>query len=207
MNGFEKKFRDYLELAPYTKAEKEKIVLAFFFAKEKHGKQMRRNGELYFSHVVEVSIKMMRHQFPAAFATAGLLHDCVEDAGVSLEEIKERFGELVVFLVDFMSRNILYNFNNYREKMIFFLGIYPPAIFLRLSDVSHNFDTPEYFKKAWEKIEEAEFFLAIGEQTALSERAEEILRQVNPMITIAGLFGFLQRLADKVKRAKLIHIA
>lgn len=79
---------------------KRRFKEAFDFAYEKHRKQLRKgSGVPYLTHLMSVSALVMEHGGGEDEAIAGLLHDSVEDVGVSLEEIKVRFGERVADIV------------------------------------------------------------------------------------------------------------
>lgn len=75
---------------------------AHSFAKEKHdatGKVRKLSGLPYFTHPSNVADLLRKAGASPEVVTAGYLHDTVEDAGVGLEEIKEKFGKRVAELV------------------------------------------------------------------------------------------------------------
>lgn len=79
---------------------KRRFKEAFDFAYEKHRKQLRKgSGVPYITHLMSVSALVMEHGGGEDEAIAALLHDSVEDVGVSVEEIKVRFGERVADIV------------------------------------------------------------------------------------------------------------
>ncbi|MCD4694579.1 HD domain-containing protein [bacterium] len=165
--------------------------------------QFRKSGEPYWHHVVGVAIKLIKLGFPLEYILASLLHDCPEDAGTSIGEISRKFGYQVAFLVDFMSRNELCGYFSYEEKVSIILEECPWAIFLRLADISHNMETPEYYNNAREKIKEAKMFIKIGEIIAII-KGEKILKQLKINAFPNGLFGFIKRLEDKLGKAQLL---
>src|SRR5690606_1374672 len=77
-----------------------RLQLAFEFSQKAHKGQMRKSGEPYISHPIAVADILAGIGMDATTIIAALLHDVVEDTDVSLEEIKERFGEEVARLVD-----------------------------------------------------------------------------------------------------------
>jgi GTP diphosphokinase / guanosine-3',5'-bis(diphosphate) 3'-diphosphatase len=95
-------FKDLLKLLPdtYSSLEIEQIESAFNFSNDTHSGQTRVSGEPYFTHCVAVAQILADLKVPAIVITAALLHDTVEDTDVTIEEIKERFGEEVASLVD-----------------------------------------------------------------------------------------------------------
>ena len=73
---------------------------ALVYACEKHAGQRRKSGDLPFIvHPMEVATIVSSMTEDREVLAAAVLHDTVEDAGVTLEEIKERFGERTAMLV------------------------------------------------------------------------------------------------------------
>lgn len=74
---------------------------ALIFASKAHRDQVRKGTDIpYIAHPIHVSLLLIRHGFNETLAIAGLLHDVVEDCDVSLQELKQRFGEKVAELVN-----------------------------------------------------------------------------------------------------------
>lgn len=81
-------------------ADEDLLNRAYVFAYKAHGGQVRQSGDPYFSHPVSVAAILADLKLdPVTIATA-LLHDVVEDTGVTTEEIEDHFGEEVARLVD-----------------------------------------------------------------------------------------------------------
>jgi len=80
-----------------------RILAAARFAAEKHAGQKRkgRAAEPYVNHVIEVAelIAAASNPFDENLVIAGLLHDTIEDTGVSADELAQRFGSDVATLV------------------------------------------------------------------------------------------------------------
>ena len=79
------------------------ILSAAHFAAEKHACQKRKGqaAEPYINHLIEVAY-LVSTAFPepdAELVVAALLHDVIEDAGVTKEEVAQRFGSAVADLV------------------------------------------------------------------------------------------------------------
>jgi GTP diphosphokinase / guanosine-3',5'-bis(diphosphate) 3'-diphosphatase len=79
------------------------ILSAARFAAEKHAQQRRKgeNGEPYFNHLLEVAelIAASSPELDVELMMAAFLHDTVEDTGVTLQELEQRFGKDVAALV------------------------------------------------------------------------------------------------------------
>ena len=80
--------------------EIERLKVAYDFAEKAHEGQYRKSGEPYIYHPVAVAEILLSLEMDVTTLVAALLHDVVEDTGVTLEEIKEKFGETVALLVD-----------------------------------------------------------------------------------------------------------
>ncbi|MGC2742683.1 MAG: HD domain-containing protein [Candidatus Angelobacter sp.] len=80
-----------------------RIMAAARFAAEKHAQQKRKgeNGEPYFNHLLEVAdlIAASSPKLDVELIMAAFLHDTVEDAGVTLQELERLFGKDVAALV------------------------------------------------------------------------------------------------------------
>ena len=70
------------------------------FAIEAHGEICRKSGEPYVVHPIEVAIILARMRLDTETIAAALLHDVVEDSGVTTEQLGKQFGERVARLVE-----------------------------------------------------------------------------------------------------------
>ena len=79
----------------------EKIARAFNFAYKAHKGQTRKASDIpYIIHPMEVAVILIKNKARDNVVIAGLLHDVVEDTPISLEEIRNEFGEEIARLVD-----------------------------------------------------------------------------------------------------------
>ncbi len=83
---------------------------AYAYAEAKHEGQSRRSGEPYITHPVAVTTILTELEMDDATLVAGLLHDVVEDCGVSREQIAAEFGEEIADLVDGVTKLKLADF-------------------------------------------------------------------------------------------------
>lgn len=74
---------------------------AFVFALEVHRGQVRKDGKPYISHPFAVAMELAQNGAEPELIAAGLLHDTIEDAGITPEEIRDKFGDEVLRLVQF----------------------------------------------------------------------------------------------------------
>ena len=84
----------------YTLADKELVQRAYRVAEEAHRGQKRNSGEPYINHCLAVAQILAELHVPPEVLAAGLLHDTVEDTTVTLNDIRNDFGEAVAALVD-----------------------------------------------------------------------------------------------------------
>jgi GTP diphosphokinase / guanosine-3',5'-bis(diphosphate) 3'-diphosphatase len=96
------RIENLLESLPrtYTPADRELVMRAYRVADRAHEGQVRASGEPYINHCLAVASILADLRVPPSVVAAGLLHDTVEDTGVTLNEIKRDFGEEITRLVD-----------------------------------------------------------------------------------------------------------
>ncbi len=92
--------RTALQTSHYTRADLDLICRAYHFAREAHAGQKRKSGEDYITHPVAVAAILATLGMDAETLAAALLHDVVEDTGVTLDDIREHFGDSIAALVD-----------------------------------------------------------------------------------------------------------
>ncbi len=78
----------------------ELIGQAYGYAEECHSGQIRKSGEPYIAHPLETALFLAGLNLDSHTIIAALLHDVVEDCGVTLEEVEARFGAEAAKLVD-----------------------------------------------------------------------------------------------------------
>ncbi len=89
----------------YLPAERLKIVSdAYEFARECHEGQVRRTGDPYITHPLEVTFLAAGLELDQNALAASLLHDVQEDCGIPNEEIVRRFGSEIGRLVDGLTK-------------------------------------------------------------------------------------------------------
>ncbi len=127
----------------------DRVEDAYHFALEHHHGQLRKSGEPYIIHPVEVALILAKNlHCDADTLCAGLLHDTVEDTDVTLDDIKEHFGEQVADLVDGITKltNILVDSLSEEQalnlrKMFLAMARDIRVIIIKLADRLHNMRT------------------------------------------------------------------
>lgn len=83
----------------------DRVNRAFMFALNVHGGQTRKDGKPYITHPFSVEMELAKNGANDELICAGLLHDTIEDGGVTPDELKREFGEEVLRLVLFDTEN------------------------------------------------------------------------------------------------------
>lgn len=77
---------------------------AYFYAEQAHADQKRRSGEPYVTHPLAVAHILSEMRMDHQSLMAAMLHDVIEDTGISKEALSVQFGETVAELVDGVSK-------------------------------------------------------------------------------------------------------
>ena len=123
---------------------------AYALAREAHNGQKRAAGEPYIMHPVAVA-RIVAEEFmlDANSVVAAFLHDVVEDTPYTIEDIRERFGDDVAFLVKVVTKpskvvgaapDVRKQENNFRQ-LLDSLRHDIRAVFVKLADRLHNMHT------------------------------------------------------------------
>lgn len=125
----------------------QRIRAAFELAREAHAPQKRKTGEPYILHPIAVaSIAAEELMLGANPVIACFLHDVVEDTPYTIEDIRERFGDDVAFLVKVVTKNPTHDYelskqlDNYRQ-LLNSMQYDIRAILVKLADRLHNMRT------------------------------------------------------------------
>ncbi len=98
----EQRFAELREEASSYLSEDDLKMLdrAFAFASDAHKGQIRKSGEPFIAHPVEVAIILADLRMDVEVLCAALLHDTVEDSEATVEQVTKQFNESVAQLVD-----------------------------------------------------------------------------------------------------------
>jgi len=83
----------------------ELINKAIYFAKKYHDGQLRKSGEPFYSHPLEVAYMISDYNLKTDVIAASILHDVVEDTEVTINMILETFGQRVAEMVNRLTRD------------------------------------------------------------------------------------------------------
>src|SRR5210317_1630598 len=121
---------------------------AYYFAEQAHFGQLRRSGEPYVTHPLAVAGILADMHMDHQSLCAALLHDTIEDTGVTKEDIGAQFGEPVAELVDGVSTLTHIEFDSVElkqaenfQKMALAMAKDLRVILVKLADRLHNMRT------------------------------------------------------------------
>jgi guanosine-3',5'-bis(diphosphate) 3'-pyrophosphohydrolase len=124
---------------------------AYDIAAERHRDQLRRSGDLYITHLLEVAHILADMRMDATTLAAALLHDVIEDTEFPVARIQERFGEETARLVEGVTKigrlNMLAPEARQAEnvrKMVLAMVNDVRVVVVKLADRLHNMRTIEY---------------------------------------------------------------
>jgi len=94
------------------------VAKAFDYSVEAHRDQFRQSGEEYITHPIAVAKILIELKTDYIAVAASLLHDVVEDAGISIDEIQELFGDEITMLVDGVTKISGIKFKSNWERQV-----------------------------------------------------------------------------------------
>lgn len=132
----------------YPDTDEDMVRRAYAVAYVAHKGQKRRSGEPYIDHPVAVASILLDLQMDTGSVVAALLHDVVEDTGVSLEQIETMFGAEIAHLVDGVTKLSVLEARTKEEaqagtyrKMFIAMADDPRVVLIKLADRLHNMRT------------------------------------------------------------------
>lgn len=151
-----------------TPEEMERIKAAYVLADEAHKSQKRKTGEPYIIHPIAVAYIVGKELMLGANPViAAFLHDVVEDTPYTIEDIEERFGEDVAFLVRVVTKQKKEHYEMSKQldnfkQMLDSVHYDIRAILIKLSDRLHNMRTLESMRpdKQMKIAGETDYFYA-----------------------------------------------
>lgn len=164
--------------------ELDKIYQAYLFASEKHKNQVRKSGDPYIVHLLGVARILSELNTGPTTIIAGLLHDTIEDTDTTEEEITEKFGKEVCYLVQGVTKvtrlsdyhNVDFEAESHR-KIFIAMSKDIRVIIIKLADRLHNmrtlqFQPPEKQKKIAKETRDV--YAPIAHRLGLSQVKTEL---------------------------------
>lgn len=170
---------DYLETSDIKRVRE-----AYRFADEAHLGQFRASGEPYITHPIAVAGLCAEWKLDAQAIMAALMHDAMEDCGVTKVELIERFGGATADLVDGLTKLDKLQFSTKEEsqaesfrKMLLAMARDVRVILIKLADRLHNMRTMEAVaapKRARIARETLDIYAPIAHRLGLNQTYREL---------------------------------
>ncbi|MYI94081.1 bifunctional (p)ppGpp synthetase/guanosine-3',5'-bis(diphosphate) 3'-pyrophosphohydrolase [Candidatus Poribacteria bacterium] len=159
----------------------------YSFAEEAHKSQYRKSGEPYFMHCVRTAEILVQLRLDIDTICAGLMHDVLEDTGITRGEMEERFGANIAGLVEGVTKIGRYKFGGGQRKrqaetyrkLLLATAEDMRVILIKLADRLHNMETLEH--------------LSQEQQQRISKETLEIYA---PIAHRLGIWSMMSRLED-----------
>ncbi|MEY8876246.1 MAG: bifunctional (p)ppGpp synthetase/guanosine-3',5'-bis(diphosphate) 3'-pyrophosphohydrolase [Leptothrix sp. (in: b-proteobacteria)] len=170
---------DYLD-----EADVRRVREAYRFADEAHLGQFRASGEPYITHPIAVAGLCADWKLDAQAIMAALMHDAMEDCGVTKTQLVERFGSATADLVDGLTKLDKLQFSTREEsqaesfrKMLLAMARDVRVILIKLADRLHNMRTMEAMaasKRGRIAQETLEIYAPIAHRLGLNQTYREL---------------------------------
>ncbi len=147
-----KEIKDLVE-GKTSKKREQLLEEAYVFAEHAHKDQKRMSGEPYFNHVFETAKILAKLGMDTQTIAAGLLHDVLEDTEVTDKEIKDKFGEDILFLINGVTKLGTLKYRGHERHIEslrkFFVAMASDlrVVIIKFADRLHNLRTLEYVRE------------------------------------------------------------
>lgn len=162
----------------------EQVRQAYRYADEAHLGQLRSSGEPYITHPIAVTALCASWKLDVQALMAALLHDAMEDCGITKSDLIDRFGSPVAELVDGLTKLDKLQFNTREEnqaesfrKMLLAMARDVRVILIKLADRTHNMRTlSDMPRSKWQRIssETLEIYAPIAHRLGLNQTYREL---------------------------------
>ena len=179
-------FKELDKLTHYLKInEKDKVLGALKISENAHSNQLRKSGDPFIIHPLEVAKILTSIKLDGDSIVAGLLHDTVEDTDLSIEDINKKFGNQISQLVQGLTK--ISNFSlkaknqkygeNYK-KLILATTEDLRVILIKLADRLHNMRTIKFIKDLNKTrsiaLETLEVYSPLAQRLGMKEWQDEL---------------------------------
>src|SRR6516164_2677460 len=164
------------------------VKKAYEFSLHHHQGQKRASGEPYLVHPLEVASVLADMRLDTTAIAAGLLHDSIEDTDVTVDDIRNEFGEQIAHIVEGVTKISKIEFASQEEqqaesvrKMVLAMVDDIRVVMIKLADRLHNMRTLEH--------------LAPDRQVKIARETQEIYAPIAHRLGMGKIRGELEDLA------------
>ncbi len=165
--------------------EKDKVLEALKLSEVAHSNQLRKSGDPFITHPIEVAKILTSIKLDGDSIAAGLLHDTIEDTNLIIEEIEDKFGNQISNLVQGLTKISKYSLkvNNQKfgenyKKLILATTQDLRVILIKLADRLHNMRTINFIndvnKKTNVALETLEVYSPLAQRLGMKEWQDEL---------------------------------
>jgi len=188
-------------------ADEDLLWRAAEFAWEAHKDQLRKSGQPYFEHPLEVAKILADLRLDYITIAGGLLHDVVEDTGITFEEVKEQFGEEIASLVDGVTKIGALRFESHEtqqaenfRKMILSMVRDIRVILIKFADRLHNMRTLEFLPERKQKriaVETRDVYAPLAHRLGIAKMKWELEDLALKALEPDAYWDLVKKIADK----------
>lgn len=168
----------------HPNADLDMLRRAYLLSAQMHKGQVRKSGEPYLTHPLEVANLLAEMRLDVTCVTTGLLHDVVEDTHVTLTELEQQFGAEIAHLVDGLTKisHIEYASREERQaetvrKMLLAMVDDIRVVLVKLADRLHNMRTMDHMppeKRAAKAQETLDIYAPIAHRLGMGKVRGEL---------------------------------
>lgn len=159
------------------------VEKAYEYSKKAHENQMRYSGEPYFIHSAATAKILAEYGMDAVTVAAGLLHDAIEDARVSREDMEREFGKELLFVVDGVTKLGTHKYHGAERhaeslrRLLVATASDIRVLIVKLADRYHNMRTLEHVpehKRRRIALETLEIYAPIADRLGMGKIKREL---------------------------------
>ena len=173
----------------------QKINKAYKFAEKCHNGQIRKTGDPYIIHPVFTAIYLSNMKMDWQTISAALMHDVIEDCGVTFQEIEELFGKEVAGLVDGVTKLPTIKISSKKTNFSISNEISRAATIRKLL-ISTSEDARVILIKLADRLHNMETLHALDEESIL-RISQETMEIFAPLAHRLGIWDFKWKLEDE----------
>ena len=173
----------------------QKINKAYKFAEKCHNGQIRKTGDPYIIHPVFTAIYLSNMKMDWQTISAALMHDVIEDCGITFEEIEELFGKEVAGLVDGVTKLPTIKISSKKTNFSLSNEISRAATIRKLL-ISTSEDARVILIKLADRLHNMETLHALDEESIL-RISQETMEIFAPLAHRLGIWDFKWKLEDE----------